>query len=363
MAQALMDAPQYSIPAPEKEAALLEGLNALTRRHRERCPAYARLLSSLWPGFENAGALAKLPFLPVGLFKTHELVSVEPEEVFKILTSSGTTGQAPSRVHLDRATAQAQSHALMRIMTHVLGPSRLPMLIIDTKNLIGDRASFNARGAGVLGMSAFGRKHFYALDDRMELDLEGLESFAAEFSGQPILVFGFTFMVWKYFLMRLEELGLELGQALARATLIHSGGWKKLEEEAVDNAAFKHAAFRVAGIGRVYNFYGMVEQVGSVFLEDEDGFLFPPNFAEIIVRDPFTLEELPPGREGVIQVLSILPASYPGHSLLTEDLGVIHGVDDAASGRKGRYFTVTGRAPRAELRGCSDVHALNQREG
>ena len=49
----------------------------------------------------------------------------------------------------------------------------------------------------------------------------------------------------------------------------------------------------VTGLKRIYNFYGMVEQVGSVFLEGDDGYFYPPNFADVIVRDPQTFAELP----------------------------------------------------------------------
>jgi hypothetical protein len=101
----------------------------------------------------------------------------------------------------------------------------------------------------------------------------------------------------------------------------------------------------------------MVEQVGSVYLEGEDGYLYPPNFADIVVRDPLTFAEQPVGKPGLIQVVSALPLSYPGHSILTEDLGVIEGIDNSTCGRAGKYFSVIGRVPKAELRGCSDVHA------
>jgi hypothetical protein len=100
--------------------------------------------------------------------------------------------------------------------------------------------------------------------------------------------------------------------------------------------------------------------VGSVFVEGEDGYLYPPNFADIIIRDPLTWKAAPVGREGVIQVLSALPHSYPGHSILTEDLGVIDGIDDSTCGRLGKRFRVLGRVAKSELRGCSDVHAATQ---
>ncbi|HVM98518.1 MAG TPA: hypothetical protein VMT89_19135, partial [Candidatus Acidoferrales bacterium] len=158
---------------------------------------------------------------------------------------------------------------------------------------------------------------------------------------------------WQYFYERIRGLGFDLSNGI----LLHSGGWKKLQEQAVSNQVFKHCLARNTGLSRIYNFYGMAEQVGSISVEGEDGFLYPPNTGDIIIRDPVTLLPVPCGQTGVIQVLSVLPLSYPGHSILTEDLGVIHGIDDSSCGRLGKRFSVLGRVPEAELRGCSDVYA------
>jgi hypothetical protein len=70
------------------------------------------------------------------------------------------------------------------------------------------------------------------------------------------------------------------------------------------------------------------------------------------------LEPLGIGKEVVIQVLSCLPTSYPGHSLLTEDAGILLGVDNCPCGRLGKYFHVTGRLAQAEIRGCSDTRVM-----
>ncbi len=104
----------------------------------------------------------------------------------------------------------------------------------------------------------------------------------------------------------------------------------------------------------------MVEQTGSVYPECEYGRLHASNFSQVVVRDPLTFEPLTQGRRGVIETVSVLPWSYPGTALLTEDLGEILGEDDCGCGRKGRYFAVHGRLPEAELRGCSDTYALDQ---
>lgn len=358
--EAFFQAPQFSIPQHEKEALLRDQLVELTEHHRRSCSPYARILDAL--GYAGpVAALADLPWLPVSLFKTHLLKSIPDDEVFKTMTSSGTTGQAVSRITLDRETAALQSRALTQIMTTVLGPKRLPMIVIDTPNVVKNRAMFSARGAGVLGMIQYGRKHFYCLDDDMQLDAEGLAAFMAEYAGQPILLFGFTFMVWKHFLAEIRRLDLTVD--LSQGVLIHSGGWKKLADEAVGNAEFKEALHQATGLRRVHNFYGMVEQVGSVFLEGEDGLLYPPNFADVIIRNPVTWEPAPDGEVGLIEVISVLPRSYPGHVLLTEDLGVVHGVATAQGAQTpwhGKRLEVIGRVPKAELRGCSDTHAFDR---
>jgi len=343
--------PQFSIPQAEKELLLLEALDGLTEHHRVRNAEYARVLDAI--SVPSGDGLERVPFLPVNVFKHHLLRSIGDDEVFKTMTSSGTTGQRVSRIVLDRATAARQSTTLAKIMTHVLGPSRLPMIVIDTANVVKDRKQFSARGAGVLGMLSYGRRHFYALDDDMQLDEAGLREFLHLHRGSPILLFGFTYMVWKYFFQQIVGRGIDLSDGV----LIHSGGWKKLQDEAVGNAEFRAAFGRETGLRRIHNFYGMVEQVGTVFLEADDGTLRPPNAADVLIRDPDTWRVLPNGEPGVIQVLSALPLSYPGHSILTEDRGIVHGIADPSTGWSGRRLEVLGRVPKTELRGCSDTHA------
>ncbi len=145
--------------------------------------------------------------------------------------------------------------------------------------------------------------------------------------------------------------------------MIHSGGWKKLQEQAVDNDTFKRSLKARIGVDRIVNFYGMVEQVASIFMECDMGHLHTPVFADIVIRDPRVWSALESGRKGIIQVLSILPRSYPGHSLLTEDIGELVGEDDCPCGRYGKYFQVHGRVAKAELRGCSDTHAEQNQTG
>lgn len=353
MDEAILDLPVYGLSQPDKTALLTRELRRLSLHHIQHCPEYSRLLRAY--DFDPRRLRVKpadFPPLATRLFKHYDLKSIPDAEVFKTLLSSGTGGK-PSRIYLDRRTAALQSKALVRIMQHWLGKARLPMLIADNAGIIKDRKQFSARGAGILGLSMMGRDHTYALHEDMSFDLNAVSSFAKRHGEAPVLIFGFTYMVWQFFITQLIESGVRLPGGI----LLHGGGWKKLQERAVDNAAFK-ARIATAGISRVHNYYGLVEQTGAIFVECEYGYLHAPVFADVIVRDAITGLPTVNGKRGMLELLSMLPHSYPGHVLLTEDLGRVLGEDDCPCGRKGRYFEVLGRIPRAEARGCSDTLTL-----
>lgn len=339
---------QFSVGAGEKKSALTSLLSDLHAYHLTHSSEYYRINQSLFNGIRKIDSLEQLPYVPVTLFKSFGLKSIADADVYKVLTSSGTTGSVPSRIYLNRETATLQSSALAKIITRVVGKERLPMLMVDSKQVFKDKSSFSARGAGVLGMSVFGKDHHYLLDENFEPDYKVLAEFITKYNGQRILIFGFTFMVWQFLMQRLS-ISVDFSQAI----LIHSGGWKKLIDQSVDNETFRAELERKTGLRQIYNFYGMVEQVGSVYIENEKGFLHCPNFSDILIRNPIDLSIQPHGKDGLVQVISPLTLSYPGHSILTEDIGVCMGEDDISW--KGKYFKILGRSKKAELRGCSDT--------
>ena len=89
------------------------------------------------------------------------------------------------------------------------------------------------------------------------------------------------------------------------------------------------------------------------------GHLHASIFSDVIARRPKDFSICDYGETGILQVVSTLPESYPGHSLLTEDEGAILGEDDCPCGRLGKYFKINGRLAKAEIRGCSDTYAVN----
>lgn len=90
-------------------------------------------------------------------------------------------------------------------------------------------------------------------------------------------------------------------------------------------------------------------------MECENGYLHSSNFSDVIVRN-LDFSVCKNRERGLIQVASPLAYSYPGHNILTEDVGEIFGEDDCSCGLSGKYFKVYGRIKNAEIRGCSDTY-------
>ena len=345
----------YSLDKREKGKLLTDRMLELTGKHIGNCPQYAGMMNAIGYNSSTVNDYYDIPFIPVSLFKELDLLSVNREEVFKTMTSSGTTGQAVSKIYLDKETASNQQKTLVKIVSDFTGSSRMPMLIIDCPSVVKNRAMFSARGAGILGFSIFGADKTYALDDDMNIDLAAIEAFLERHKGQKILLFGFTFMIWQHFYKELLKSDHKID--LSNGILIHGGGWKKLISEAVSPQEFKRRLCDVCGLNDIHDYYGMVEQTGCIYMECECGHLHSSIFSDVIMRRAKDMAPCDIGETGIIQVVSMLPESYPGHSLLTEDEGVILGEDDCSCGRKGKYFKVNGRLKNAEIRGCSDTYA------
>lgn len=344
----------FSLDKAQKEAVLLKKLKELTGFHYKNCENYRHIIDRLGIKITDIKTVEDIPFIPVRLFKEYDLYSIKKEEIFKTMTSSGTSGQAVSKIYLDRATAANQQKTLVKIVSDFTGASRMPMLIIDSPSVIKNREMFSARGAGILGFSIFGADRTYALDENMNINLPEIEAFLDRHKGKKILLFGFTFMIWQYFYKELKNINAQLN--LENGILIHGGGWKKLINEAVSKEDFKKCLNDVCGLKNIHDYYGMVEQTGCIYMECEYGHLHASAYSDIITRKSHDFSVCSTGEKGLIQVVSQLPESYPGHSLLTEDEGVILGEDDCPCGRKGKYFEIKGRIKNAEIRGCSDTY-------
>src|SRR5215467_1150078 len=108
--------PPYSMPPKERLPIFLDLLKAELDYACAKNLAFRNYVQH-WPvGLHSAASIADLPFLPVTLLKAQPpLCLVEEPEIKKILTSSSTTGQLPSRVALDSTTARRMTKGVVVI--------------------------------------------------------------------------------------------------------------------------------------------------------------------------------------------------------------------------------------------------------
>lgn len=333
------------------KCSIFDNLVILHKHHLKSSKIY-RALNNLYFEKKPITAVDDVPFVPIQFFKLYDLVSVADEEVYKTMFSSGTSGK-PSKIYLDKSTADAQIRALANIGAQALGRDRRVMLVLDSPAIMKGRDGFTARTAGVNGFRIFASRLHFVLDDEFRFDdniIPVLEKIRLD--DKPVLIYGFTAQVWQ----ALEVIPADLFKNyIPRGSiLIHGGGWKKLEDRRVSEQSFEVASKRSLGVEKVINYYGMIEQVGSIFFKCDSGYFHTTSHSHILVRDPLTFDVTGDGEIGLIQVLSKIPRSYPGHSILTEDLGWMTD-QPCECGNHSRRFVVLGRFEDADARGCSDA--------
>ncbi len=362
----LMQRP-YGVDPQQRHVALLA---LLKKELAYACDRNSRFRNYVehWPiDFRGADKIADLPYLPVGVFKANPpLALVGAHDVKRTLTSSASTGQVPSRVVLDAATARRMTKGVITIMRDFIGPARRPYLVIDSAEKRAAQADLGARGAAIQALGSFATEVVCCLrlgqEGETTLDLEKLLACAAKWKHVDVLVYGFTYVIWTHLVQPLQRQGITLG--IPNVRVLHSGGWKRLERQAVTREVFIRGVASVFGCSpdRVLDYYGMVENAGVICPDCDHGNKHVPAFAEIIVRDPLTLAPVKAGQQGLIQICSVLPTSFPGFLLLTEDLAEVIDYDECPCGRRGPSFRFAGRAPKAEVRGCGNLEARRYQE-
>ena len=344
----------FSLDSHSKSKFFIKYINFLTSYHYKKSNLYKDYLKGINYKLKKKNRdLDQIPFLPVRLFKDFDFLSIKKKEIYKTLFSSGTTSNKVSKIYIDKNNALNQMKVLQKIFNNLIGNSRLPMLVVDKENTKLDRKSFNASAAAVSGFSMFANKMVYLLDQENNIDYKKLNNFLKQNINDKFLIFGFTSNIYLNLIKKINPVKL-YSKNLSNAFLVHGGGWKKMEEKKINRIQFNFQLKKKLGIKSVRNYYGLVEQIGSIFFECKCGYFIASNYSDIIIRDE-NLKISKKGKTGLVQLLSLLPSSYPGHSILTEDIGEIVDEHKCNCFGHGKRFLIHGRLKNAELRGCSNI--------
>jgi len=350
MNKSFLEKDPFILVQKEKEKLFLLEIKEQAQWHYDNCSEFCKMCKNRNFDPFSEFKITDLPYIPVSMFKAFDLISVPENEVVKTLYSSSTSGR-PSKIMLDKTTADNQILVLNKIMADFLGKQRRPFIIFDSEETIkSSEGELSSRGTAIRGMMSLASKMLFVLDKDLKLDVNKLKSALCS----NACFFGFTWLIYNIFLENNKEIA-RLCQSFDNNLILHIGGWKKLKDLAVSKQEFNHKIGQMFHCSRIIDFYGMTEQLGTVYPDCEYGFKHAPLYSEIIIRDVNTLEPVKTGEPGFIQLLSPLPRSYPGISILSDDIGKVVGIDDCKCGRKGKYFVFEKRPELAEVKGCGDT--------
>lgn len=356
----LFDEPVYSA-SEQANILYLEALQEELVFHYEHNEMYHKFCDR--KGFDPHKPIADVADIPpvaVSVFKElgFGLGSVPKEDIKLRLQSSATSG-TPSTIVVDKITSKRQAKAMVKVMQEFIGKERKPFLVMDIDPRSEFRSLLGARFAAITGYLNFASKAGYFLkakDGVSYFDVDAIQEYVASIpADQPVVVFGFTYIMYQHVLKSIQAKGVQV--VLPKGSkIIHIGGWKKLESEKIDKALFNEQLSACFGLEPVdvIDIYGFTEQMGLNYPDCACGCKHTSSYVRVLARDVVTNEVLPAGREGKLEFITPIPHSYPGNAVLTDDMGIVYD-EPCPCGRPGTRFRVTGRLKKAEVRGCGDI--------
>ncbi len=315
----------FEIDSDEKfSSAALE----IFRHHMKNNPVYSTYVKLINRNRNSINDISKIPFLPIGFFKSGKVLSggANAELVFE---SSQTTGQSPSCHYVSDKDVYVNSFS--KCFELFFGkPSQYCILALLPSYMERKNSSLVFMAESLISQTKNQSSGFF-LNDYKELSkrLQYLES-----KGNKIILLGVAFALLDF----AENYPLHLKNTL----IIETGGMKGRRKEITRTEL--HAILKKAfGVQEIYSEYGMTELLSQAY-SSGDGFFRSPPWMKIMIRNPYDpFELLPIGQTGAINIID-LANIHSCAFVQTDDLGKLH--PDGS-------FEVLGRVDNSELRGCN----------
>lgn len=348
----------YDLEGTEEK--FLRAVRANCAFHLRRCPQYrciAQRLSFSPDQLRTIDDLEKIPVLPTLFFKRHALFSMPRRRMAMCVTSSGTSGSF-SQIGFDWGCMFAEIPMVLGLglRHHLVSPKPSHCVVLGYKPHRSNRTGVTRTMYGLTFFSP-PLSRTYALhyvDGSYVPDLDGsaraLERLAR--SPFPTRIIGFPSYLW-FGLKRMEELGLQVTLPKGSKILL-AGGWKQHYAQQVEKSVLYDLARRVVGIpeDQIHEFFGAVEH--PIFYNACQNHHFHiPIYARVIIRDVDTLEPLPMGRVGLVNLISPLMNATPTTSVMTDDLGYLTPGGDCGCGIRSPYLTILGRVGLSGIQTCA----------
>jgi hypothetical protein len=298
------------------------------RFQAQNCAVYREFIMNLKVDIDAVDSVEKIPFLPIGFFKSHEVLSSH-DKVQVIFTSSGTTGMVNSR-HLVTDVSWYEE-SFCRAFDLFYGDIRnYCVLALLPSYLDREGSSLIYMVQDLIKRSENRDSDFYLYDhDDLFAQLKSQQQ-----AQKPTLLMGVTFALLDF----VEQHPIYFPDLIVMET----GGMKGRRKEMVRDELHQTLC-KGFGVSAIHSEYGMTELLSQAYSNGNGIFNCPP-WMRIITRDtndPITiLSNDKTGGINVIDLANVNSCSF----IATQDLGRVY---------KDGSFEVLGRFDNSDIRGCN----------
>lgn len=345
---------------PRSDGAFLAACRDNAAYHIAHCPEYAAICAG--EGFapeclRTMEDLARIPVIPTLFYKRKAIFSMPPQRMAMKVTSSGTSGKY-SRIGFDWGCILAEAPMVLRLGAYhgLISPVPAHCVVLGYQPHPENHTGVTRTMFGLTFFSPpLGRTYALKRVEGTYLpDLDGVAAALKRYAASPFptRIVGFPSYLW-FGLQRMEELGYRV-RLRPGSRIILAGGWKEHAGRQVDKATLYALARRVLGIpaDHINELFGAVEH--PIFYNACKNHHFHiPIYGRVLIRDPETLEPLPMGEVGLINLISPLMTATPTLSVMTDDLGYLTPGRECGCGLKSPYLTILGRVGMADIQTCA----------
>ncbi|WP_185140448.1 acyl transferase [Chryseobacterium oncorhynchi] len=309
-------------------------LNASLKTFRyqyENIEIYRKFVDYLNINPDEVKSLDKIPFLPIEMFKNHQILdkNVTADLFFQ---SSGTTQMNLSKHFI--ANPELYEESIYKSFEQFIGkPEEFIFLGLLPSYLEKQNSSLIYMVDYLMKRSDKPDNGYFLYNHSELFDL------LSQLKDKKVILFGVSFALLD-FLDTVESLNLSISESL-NLTVIETGGMKGRKEEMTKDELL-NILQNGFNTDKIYSEYSMTELLSQAYSLGNNEYSCP-NWMRILVRnaeDPFSYEQ--EGRTGAINIID-LANTHSCSFIATQDLGKI----------TGDKFQVLGRIDHSDIRGCS----------
>ncbi len=347
---------------PSSDDLFLNAMKENITFHMKHCPQYRAILENFKFDLDSLTSihdLYKIPAIPTSYLKSNSLLSKPYKRLLLKTTSSGTGGKK-TLSGFDVSSGLCGLFMLLRVFRYhnLLSLKRTNYIILGYQP---DKSNQTAMAKALKGVTYLApvKDIAYALkvkDGEYQLNTEGLIEALNNFSEQnsPVRIIGFP----AYFKMFLDELNERNSKVSLHkdSKVLLGGGWKALFAEEISKDQLISMAKDTLGIlPQNFKDHFSTAEHPINYVSCKNNHFHVPIFSRVIIRDVKTLEPVPFGTPGLLNLITPLLSSAPYGSILTDDIAVMRQGEDCDCGINSPYFELIGRVGLASVKTCTQT--------